>query len=47
LTVTAPRPVLTPAVMPVAKVRWMQSRPIGPIGIAMAKPTMRPDTKEA
>ena len=47
LAVAAPKPVLTPARMPETRVRWIQSRPIGPIGIAMEKPTSRPANRKA
>jgi hypothetical protein len=47
LAVAAPKPVLTPTRMPETRVRWIQRRPMGPIGTAMEKPTSRPANRKA
>jgi hypothetical protein len=40
--VAAPNPDIKPEVLPLVKVRCMQSRPIGPTGAAIEKPTINP-----
>ena len=41
----APSPVASPAARPSARVRRMQSTPIGPTGAAIEKPMMMPRIK--